>query len=233
MAKITGAIFDCDGTLIDSMRMWNGAFGHLLASYGLVATDELKARVEPMTIPDACAAIHAEMGIGASAQALVDELEAHVEHEYATNIVEIPGAHAFVQSLADAGVPMIVCSSTTSRLVRGALKVHGLDGYFQDVLCTAEVRDGRDKDFPDIYLEGLERLGTPQDETWVFEDAPFGIRTARRAGFHVAAVYNAHDGRDASFTRAWADIFSAEYESISLDAIRVFDDENLRPMPEA
>lgn len=233
MAAISGAIFDCDGTLVDSMTMWGGAIDHLVAQHGKVAPAGFKDHVESMTIAATCQAMHDELGVGESGPKLVEELEAYVEHEYATHIREIPGARAFLQSLADAGVPMVVASSTTSRLVRGALKVHGLDGYFQDVLCTAEVRDGRDKDYPDVYLEGLDRLGTPMEQTWVFEDAPFGIRTARRAGFHVAAVYNEQDRRDAGFMRAWADIFSVEYESISLAAIRAFDDATRRPMPEA
>lgn len=233
MAAISGAIFDCDGTLVDSMPMWYGAFDHLLEAHDVTAPAGFKERVEPMTIPDACALIHAELGIGESPQALVDELEAHVAHEYATSIREIPGAHAFVESLAAAGIPMIVATSTTSRLVRDALAVHGLLGFFADVICTAEVRDGRDKDCPDVYLEALERLGTPLAETWVFEDAPFGVQTARRAGFHVGAIYNEGDGRDEGFVRAWADVFSRGYTSLSLDVIRSFDDATRKPLPKA
>lgn len=232
MAEISGAIFDCDGTFIDSMTMWYGAFDHLLAAYDVTAPAGFKERVEPMTIPDSCALIHAELGIGASGAALVDELEAYVAHEYETSIKVIPGARELVEGLSAADVRLIVASSTTSRLVRGALAVHGLLGYFSDVICTAEVRDGRDKDCPDVYLEALERLGTPREETWVFEDAPFGIRTARQAGFHVAAIYNEGDGRDEAFVRSWADIFSRGYASLSLEAIRGFDDAARRPMPE-
>ena len=232
MAEISGAIFDCDGTLIDSMTMWYGAFDHLLAVHDVTAPAGFKERVEPMTIPDSCALIHAELGIGASGAALVDELEAYVAHEYETSIKVIPGARELVESLSVAGVRLVVASSTTSRLVRDALAVHGLLGYFSDVICTAEVRDGRDKDCPDVYLEALERLGTPREETWVFEDAPFGIRTARQAGFHVAAIYHEGDGRDEAFVRSWADIFSRGYASLSLETIRGFDDADRRPMPE-
>ena len=59
MAEISGAIFDCDGTLIDSMTMWYGAFDHLLAVHDVTAPAGFKERVEPMTIPDSCALIHA------------------------------------------------------------------------------------------------------------------------------------------------------------------------------
>lgn len=233
MARLGGAIFDCDGTLLDSMPMWNSAFTGLCARHGLVATDDLRREVEPITLGQSCELLHERYGLGESAQALLDELEAWVEEQYATNVTELPGARAFVESVAAAGVPMVIATSTTSRLVRGALRVHGLDGYFDDVVCTAEVRDGRDKEYPDVYLEALERLGTPLSETWVFEDAPFGVMTSRRAGFHVAAVHNDHDGRPEALLRSWADIYSEDYEAVSLEAIHAFDDAARRLAPEA
>ena len=232
MAKISGAIFDCDGTLLDSMYMWDGLFIRLLESYGIEHTPEFLAQLEAMTLPDTSNMLHERYGAGASAQEIIDRVHAFALHEYDTNIKEMPGARAFVESLAAEGIPMIVASSTTSSVVRHAMDHFGMGGYFNDVICTAEVRDGRDKDFPDVYLEALSRLGTPLEETWVFEDAPFAVRASRRAGFHVAGIHNDHDGRDPEFIRAWSDIYSENYESISLEAIRDFDDASRRPLPE-
>ena len=75
MSKISGAIFDCDGTLLDSMSMWYDMFGELFRSYGLEPTSEVIDKVEAMTIPDTCKYLHAELGMGGS----VEELYAHVE----------------------------------------------------------------------------------------------------------------------------------------------------------
>ena len=222
MAQILGAIFDCDGTLLDSMQMWYSAFEELVGRYSLEATKEMQETVEPITLPESCAWLHETYGIGESGPALNEELISWVRHEYATNVAEMPGARAMVEELHEAGVPMIIATSTSSAEVREALAVHGLDQYFIDVVCTAEVRDGRDKDFPDVYLEALERLGTPLEHTWVFEDAPFGVQTSRKAGFHVVGIHNDHDGRDEAAVRPWADIFSENYEGVSLAAIRAY-----------
>ena len=224
MATISGAIFDCDGTLLDSMPMWRTAFSDLVGRHGVEATDEMQRHVEPLTLQQSCGWLHEELGLGESGDALYRELTDWVREQYATTVAEMPGARGFLESLAAAGIPMIIATSTPSELVRGALEVHGLDGYFGDIVSTAEVRRGLDKEFPDVYLEALERLAVPLPEVWVFEDAPFGVRTARRAGFHVAAIYNDHDGRDESFVHAWADLFSHEYDTLTLDAIRAFDD---------
>lgn len=232
VAKISGAIFDCDGTLLDSMGMWMGVFGKLLANHGIEATPEMQSKIEAMTLPKTGIYLHNEFGMCASPEEVVDQIHELVIYEYEHNIAEMPGAHAFVESLAAAGVPMVVASSTTSSVVRRALDHFGMLGLFEDVLCTAEVREGRDKDFPDVYLAARERLGTPLDETWVFEDAPFAVRSARRGGFYVVGIHNDHDGRDPEFISSWADIFTENYDSVSLDAIRAFDDAARTPSPE-
>lgn len=231
MTAFTGAIFDCDGTLLDSMQAWYGAFAHIVNSHGIEATDEMQRTVEPMTLPQSSQWLHDTYGIGESGQAINDEVHAYMRDQYVNHIGEMPGARAFLESVSAAGIPMIVATSTTSALVREALAAHDMDSFFSDVVCTAEVRDGHDKDRPDVYLEALERLGTPLSETWVFEDAPFGIRTARLAGFHVAGIYNGHDGRDEDFVRAWADVFSHDYDDLSVEGLRGFDDALRSPVP--
>lgn len=233
MAQLSGAIFDCDGTILDSMPMWNNAFAALCGRHGITCTRELQEEVECLSLIQSCSLLHDRYSLEPTPEALLDELHAWVRHEYAHNVREIPGAHEFLQALADAGIPMIIATSTTSAVVREALAVQGLDGYFQGVVCAAEVRDGRDKEYPDVYEEALSRLGTEKAETWVFEDAPFGVMTVRRAGFHVACVHNDHDGRPEDLLRSWADLFSEGYEGLSLEAIRSFDDANRGPVPEA
>lgn len=232
MSKISGAIFDCDGTLLDSMSMWFATFSELLGTYGVEASDELVSRIEAMTIPDTCAFLHGELGMGESADEVFSQIGRIVTYQYEHNVKPMPGAREMLESLSVARVPMVVASSSPSQFVRAALDCHGMLGFFSDVLCTADVRDGRDKDFPDVYLEAVERLGTPAAETWVFEDAPFAVRSARRVGLHVVGIYNDHDGRDEGFIRAWSDIFTREYEDVSLDAILAFDDAARKPSPE-
>ena len=232
MSKISGAIFDCDGTLLDSMPMWLGMFTELFSTYGRQATGEDLAKVEAMTIPATCEYLHGELGMGGSAQEIYDHVERIVTYNYEHKVHEMPGARAMLEGLREAGVPMVVASSSPTAFVREALASHGMLDYFSDILCTADVRDGRDKDFPDVYLEALERLGTPLEETWVFEDAPFAVRSARRVGLHVVGIYNDHDGRDENFIRSWADIFTNNYDNVSLAAIEAFDDATRRPNPE-
>ena len=134
----------------------------------------------------------------------------------------MPGVRRLLDELAAAGVPMVVASSTPVRELRCALSAHGLDGDFQDVVSTEDV-GGRDKEFPDVYLEAARRLGTPVEGTWVFEDAPFGVRTSRRAGFPVVGILNEHDGRREEDIRPWADVFVHSLEEVSLPLLRDYE----------
>lgn len=218
--EIAGAIFDCDGTLVDSMSMWVGAFGWLCARHGIEEVPQ--ERVESLSLRDGCALLHEEYGVTASVDELYEEICAHVRHAYEHEVALMPGARAFLDELAGAGVPMVLASSTPVRELRAALAAHGLTDYFQDVVSTEDV-GGRDKEFPDVYLEAARRLGTPREATWVFEDAPFGVRTARRAGFAVVGLFNDHDGRREEDVRPWCDVFVHGFAELSVPLLRDYE----------
>lgn len=215
---ITGAIFDCDGTLVDSMPMWRRLPEELLARYGAHMTQEVFDATEPLDIDQECRWFHDNLGVGESGEALWRELAEMVAHDYATVVRPWDGVGRFLDELAGAGIPMVIASSTTSDLVRIALRAHGLEGYFADVIFTGDV--GRNKDFPDVYLHAREVLGTERGTTWVFEDAPFGVRVAREAGFPVVCVMNDHDGRDEALCRQWATLLTHGYDGLTLERIQ-------------
>ena len=218
--EITGAIFDCDGTLVDSMGMWSHAYEWLCERHGVEGVP--MERVESLALRDACAFFHDELGMEASADDLYEEVCAHVRDAYEHEVPLMPGARGFLDELAAAGVPMILASSTPVRELRCALAANDLAGYFVDVVSTEDV-GGRDKEFPDVYLEAARRLGTPRASTWVFEDAPFGVRTARRAGFPVVGLMNDHDGRREEDVRPWCDVFVHCYAELSLALLRDYE----------
>ena len=211
---ITGAIFDCDGTLADSMGMWRQVVEGLLVKRGMPVPPDFYERTEPVSLHDGCVMIHEEFGLGQDAESLYEELCADVRAAYA-HVPLLPGAREFLQELADAGIPMVMASSTPVRELRSCLETHGIAGFFKDVVSTEDV-GGRDKEFPDVYEEALRRLGTPKETTWVFEDAPFGVQTSNRAGFHVVGLMNDHDGRREEDVRPYCDVYAHGYAELSL-----------------
>ncbi len=218
--QVSAAIFDCDGTLVDSMGMWSHAWDWLCERHGVPAAP--LDRIEALSLRDSCAFLHDELGVPEPVDELYEEVCAHIRERYQNQVELFPGARDFLDELAVAGVPMVVASSTPVREVRCALEAHGIAGYFSDVVSTEDV-GGRDKEFPDVYLEALRRLGAPLASTWVFEDAPFGVRTARRAGFAVVGLMNDHDGRREEDVRPWCDVFAHGYAELSLPLLRDYE----------
>ncbi|MDO4798141.1 MAG: thiamine diphosphokinase [Coriobacteriales bacterium] len=215
-----GAIFDCDGTLLDSMPMWTQSCVGLLERYGVDDALRVFLEHESLDMDKKCAWYHENLGIGQSSEQLYRELWDCVAHAYKTTVRPFPGCEAFLESLARRGVPMAIASSTPPELLEVALSAHGLLGYFGEVVFAGDV--GRSKEYPDVYLAACQRLGTSVGETWVFEDAPFGVRSAARAGFPTVAIANDHDDRDPAFLRRWATVVSHGYEGLdpkALDAL--------------
>jgi len=182
--QVTGAIFDCDGTLVDSMHVWHNVFGAVLPKYGKTIDSDIFDRVEAVSLIGGCQICVDELDLPITAEALYEEFCAYVTDQYRHHVSIIPGAKEFLQELYDAGIPMAVASSTPVREVRAALAAQGIEHLFKTVVSTEDV-GGVDKVEPDVYLEALRRLGTDKATTWVFEAAPFGARTAHKAGFHA------------------------------------------------
>ncbi len=213
--QVTGAIFDCDGTLVDSMCVWHNVFGAVLPKYGKTIDSDIFDRVEAVSLIGGCQICVDELDLPITAEALYEEFCAYVTDQYQHHVSIIPGAKEFLQELHDAGIPLAVASSTPVREVRAALAAQGIEHFFKTVVSTEDV-GGVDKVEPDVYLEALRRLGTDKATTWVFEDAPFGAQTAQNAGFPVVALYNDHDGRDPIFMREHSNIFAHTYGELSL-----------------
>ena len=226
--QVTGAIFDCDGTLVDSMCVWHNVFGAVLPKYGKTVDPDIFDRVEAVSLIGGCQICVDELALPVTAETLYEEFCAYATDQYQHHVSIVPGAKEFLQELYDAGIPLAVASSTPVREVRAALAAQGIEHLFKTVVSTEDV-GGVDKVEPDVYLEALRRLGTDKATTWVFEDAPFGAQTAQKAGFPVVALYNDYDGRDPVFMREHSNIFAHTYGELSL--LRLCDYE--RPLTNA
>jgi len=178
---MSGAIFDCDGTIVDSMGMWRTVFDVMCERYGVASDPAFFGGIETLSLRDECRALHDEKHVGTSADDLYEEICAYVTDKYEHEIPTLPGCEAFSARCTRQASRWPSPPSTPAREVRRALEAHGLGDCFDVVVSTEDV-GGRDKEYPDVYLEALRRLGTSRETTWVFEDAPLGCgRPSARA----------------------------------------------------
>lgn len=183
-----GAIFDLDGTLLDSMIFWRSVVEiYLVERKGQVVTQEDKQHIDQLTVTKASEFIKERYNLPESAEEIEKEILHVIESNYKFNIPLKPYVHLFLNKLKKKSVKMCIATATPKYLVEFALDRHNISDLFEFIITSEEVGDGK-KDSAKIYEEALIKLGTRKDNTVVFEDAYHAILTAKKAGFNVVGV---------------------------------------------
>ena len=184
------AIFDMDGTLVDSMGYWQSLEREFLTRKGVTdGLEDILERTKPLTLPEAAALFSEYCDLEGTPEQLVKEVLALMEEHYQNDVVIKPGVAAYLDKLKQRGVTMCVASATPRPLVELCLKRLGLAHYFSFLLSCVDVGAGKRQ--PDVFLEAARRLGAQPGGTAVFEDSVYAVHTAHAAGFYVVAI---HDG---------------------------------------
>ena len=211
MAEI-GIIFDCDGTLVDSMGAWHDVDRTLCAEADIQLTEADADAITKMSLGGASAYLHEQCGLGESAAAVMNLIFERMRAFYANDVEAKPGALAFVQALYERGVPMAVASSTSPDMLRTCLDRCGFTPYLRAIVSVDDLNTSKRE--PEVYDYARSFLGTERANTWGFEDAAYALDTLRDAGYRTAAIYD----NDISGTRealiARADFLIPTFEAL-------------------
>ena len=189
--RIRGAIFDVDGTLLDSMFIWDTIGETYLRSIGYEPREKLNEVFKNMSLFQAARYYRTEYGVTLSIDEIMNGVNAMLERYYRFEVSLKPGVAELLAQLQASGVKLCIATATDRYLVEAALERCGVLSCFGAVFTCNEVGHGKDE--PDIFEEALRFLGTEKAETVVFDDALYAVRTAKEAGFPVAAVYDSHE----------------------------------------
>lgn len=207
--KISGAIFDMDGTLTDSMFVWKDIGRRYLISCGITPRETLLQDIKNMSMWQVASYFMDEYGLNKTHEEIYEGIDSLVEPMYRDEVFAKDGVLLLLDRFKAQGVKMCVASATDRPLVEMVLQKTGLLGYFSEIFTCNSV--GAGKDNPLIYEKALEHLGTLKDETLVFEDALYTIKTAKNAGFKVVGVFDASAERHKDEIKALVDYYIADY----------------------
>ena len=188
ISEIKGAIFDVDGTLLDSMPIWDSVAADYLVSRGKTPSPDLNEQLRKIGGHQMPEFFRAEYGITETAYQIQEAMGGLLE-EFYYNVAPLKdGALSVLQSFRDHGIKMCAATATDRYLIEPALQRVGILGFFERIFTCGE--EDTSKSSPEIFLRAVEFLGTAVSETIVFEDALYAIRTVRKVGFPLVAVYD-------------------------------------------
>lgn len=180
------AIFDMDGTLIDSMIFWKNLASEYLSSKGVTQIPaDILERIKPMTMSESAALFQQEFRLTGDPEA---EMNAMMDAHYRNDIPLKPGVREYLQTLHSRGVRMCVASATAEHLMETCLTRLGVRDCFEFLLSCETVGTG--KRSPLVYHESAGRLHATAAEIAVYEDALYAVQTAKEAGYYVVGVYD-------------------------------------------
>ena len=186
--NIDAVIFDMDGTLIDSMWMWEQIDIDYLARFGYTLPPDLQECIEGMSFKETADYIQKRFNIPEDTETVMNTWNDMAFEYYRTKVDFKPGARESLTELKKRGIKTGMATSNSMELVDVVLGKLGAHEYFDEIHTSSEVKHG--KPFPDIYRLVADKLGVRHDRCLIFEDILPGIWAGRAAGMKVCSVYD-------------------------------------------
>ena len=203
-----GVIFDFDGTLFDSMFIWDTAGEVYLRSIGKEPEADLQKVLKPMSLLQSAQYIREKYQIPLSVEDIMDGVNRTVEDFYFHTVEPKPGVIDFLEELHRRNIKMCIATATDRYQVEAALQRCGMRHFFSEIFTCTEVGSGKDR--PDIFRKAMKHLQTDRSNTAVVEDACHAAHTAKQDAFLVVAVYDSHESRQQEGVRL-ADVYLTDY----------------------
>ena len=188
---LKGAIFDFDGTLFDSMFIWNTAGEVYLRSIGAEPREDLQKVLKPMSLLQSAAYIRKKYAISLTVEKIMEGINRTVEDFYFHTIQPKEGVIEFLEQMKKQNVKMCIATATDRYQIQAALKRCGMEYFFSEIFTCTDVGHGKDE--PVIFQKAIKHLGTTKSNSVVFEDAYHAAKTAKSDGFITVAVYDHYE----------------------------------------
>lgn len=212
MRDFKAAIFDLDGTLIDSMYVWEKVDRDFLTQRGIPVTREYTEKVRGMFFETAAEYTRKTYGLKESVEQIVNIWLDMARHEYACHVRLKPHTREYLEYLRRKGVKLGMATSSDPGLLEPVLKSNGIEHYFDEICYTSQV--GKNKSHPDIYIYTARKLGVSEKNCVVFEDIPEGINGANKADMYTVAVYDEASKDSEQYLRSVADKYIFDFSDM-------------------
>jgi len=179
-----GLIFDCDGTIVDTMPIHYAAWSSTTAKHGLVFPEDRFYALGGVSPFEVLRMLSEEQGIEIDSETVTFQKEARYM-ELIGDAAEIPEVMKIVRE-SHGKIPMAIASGGTHETVEGILKHCGIQHYFNAIVTSQDVVNS--KPAPDTFLEAAKRINVAPEKCRAYEDADMGIKAILAAGMEPVDV---------------------------------------------
>jgi HAD superfamily hydrolase (TIGR01509 family) len=218
---IESVLFDLDGVLLDSERLWDGARREVANEHGGRWSPEATSAMQGMSSVEWSAYLRDQLGVELREERIVELVVDALLDRYRQHLPLLPGAREAVARIGHRW-PLALASSANRRVINEFLTLSGLTDAFQVTVSSEEVPRG--KPHPDVYLEASRRLGVPSRHCVAIEDSSNGINAALSAGMRVVAIPNQDFPPDTGVL-ARADLVVRRLDDLTVSRISGLSDE--------
>ena len=212
-----GAIFDLDGTLLDSMWLWDSLAYKYLLSIGINPPKDLEKQLEELTLREACVYMKEKFNIRYTPDKIKEDIESLLTDYYANKLQLKSYTLEILKEFKNRGIKMAIATSTDKHLVLMALNRHGIYDYFEFIQTVEDV--GISKGNPKFFEITINKLGLNPEEIWVFEDALYPMISAKKCGLNIVAVKDESALKDLEKIREVADIYIDNFSQLGVDKL--------------
>lgn len=213
-APIKAAIFDVDGTLLDSMGVWADIASRYLRSIHVTPGENLDQILAPMSMEEGAAYVKEHYHLRKSIPEIIQGVMDAVKCFYQDEVQMKPGALEFLGELHKRGIPMAAATASEREHIEAAFDRLGARKYFRRLFTCREV--GAGKRSPLIYQAAGEFLGEKPSDIYVFEDVLHAVMTAKNAGFRTVGVYDRYNEGEQEEIKKQADFYLPAYGAACL-----------------
>lgn len=218
--QIDAVIFDIDGTLVDSMKIWTDIDDLFLEKYHLTEPENFHKGMEGKSYSETAQYfLDIFPELPHTRQELEDEWHKMAFDIYTKEMKLKKGAYAFIVDMYKAGIKLGIATSNSRVLAEGLLENNQVLQYFDSIWTSDEAKAG--KPSPEVYLRVAESLGVDPARCLVFEDVPNGILAGKNAGMKVCAVEDAFSKPQEELKRKRADYYIQDYDDIKNNTYEV------------
>lgn len=212
MKNYSCAIFDVDGTILDSMSVWQKVDEIFFSRHGLALTNDYSKKISTMGFVAAAEYTVKTFEINKTASQVIKEWNEIAEEEYKNDVMLKPHVKEYLKFIYNRNVKICIATASDPNIFVPALKRHGIYDMFENTTTLNEVK--KQKGFPDIYFKAAEKNNSDVENCIVFEDLFVCVKAAKAGGFFTVGVADEHSITDRVKIKAASDIFIDDYKEL-------------------